>query len=382
VKYQAKIVELKPADPGYAYPTYEYLDEHGHMQRVTDDNAQVIQPWDMVKTHKIKVDEHGSIDHSDPRGLIVAIIFMALFFTVGIAGSALGSAFFGIVMILVSLLPFFLMKGSIKESSRRKRAMKQLEPIQGKIIWYKEVTKRSKNSTHTYHYPVVEYLYNGQTFHSVLHNSEDPIHEGETREFYLDIEHEDAFMKEECNNGGRIVSLVFTFCFTIPFLLAGIGIMAPDLLGDMFEWCVNLLNNTQRPSTAPNMDEIGSYIAVGMVVFMIIIMAIPTIKEVAKLLQMLKAKKEGQHVYAAYTKTNDYGRADVQMYEYTYNGQLCKYQTRSFKHEQQIELFIHPNTGKAYAQYDITVQIVKFAVLGGMIVLTSLMSMPFWIELI
>jgi hypothetical protein len=70
------------------------------------------------------------------------------------------------------------------------------------------------------------------------------------------------------------------------------------------------------------------------------------------------------------------------MYEYTYNGQLCKYQTRAFKHEQQIELFIHPNTGKAYAQYDITVQIVKFAVLGGMIVLTSLMSMPFWIELI
>ena len=92
---------------------------------------------------------------------------------------------------------------------------------------------------------------------------------------------------------------------------------------------------------------------------------------------MLKAKRAGQSVYAVYTKTNHYGHTPVQMYEYTYMGQLQRYQSESRKQTEQLELYINPNTGKAYSQYDITKQIAKICIMGVMALMTCLMGLPF-----
>ncbi|MBQ8806432.1 MAG: hypothetical protein IJZ68_08265 [Bacteroidaceae bacterium] len=375
MKYKAKIIEIKPADPGYYYPTYEYTDENGTMQHFTDDNAMVVNPWDLQKTHELDIRD-GKLYNNNAKGLIAALIIMGGFFVIGIFGPTLFSlissnatqSFFGFLFAAMSLIPVFIFgKGSGIRRRRKKRA-RELSTTQGKIVWYKEVVRKSKNSTTTYHYPIVEYLYNGQTLSSQLPDHEDPEHIGETREFFIDMENQDVFTEKTYQAGGAIFGALFGIFFTLPFLLIGIAMMLPEgFVYDIFDAIINGANS----GSIPKVDNIMEYAPLVFVGIFGIALFKPTATEVKKLLTISSACKNGNSAQATYIKTNDFGRREMRVYEYTYMGQTRTFQT-AHRLENNIEVFIHPQTGVAYTKRDKVTQWVKIGILAFVITMMLL----------
>lgn len=373
-KYKGRLIGVEPADPGFSYPTYEYTDKNNQIQQITGKDGVAIFPWDFNKTHTIYIDENGELIPNGPNGLLWALGIMAAFFAIGIGGPMLSERFFGLIFIAVTFIPAFLFGRKRSVKSKRRRGARNLEPTQGEIVWYHEVHRRSSNGpSHTYHYPIVKYQYMGQTFTTVIYDDEAPVHKGETREFYVDIENEDVFTKKQCKGSFIGVSAIFTCFYTLPFLAVGLGIAFPELADALLD----VIFNQVTPGTTIDLSGIMQYGPFVMIGFFVLMLLSAVIRILRDLIPMLQAKKANNVVYATHTGSNDYGRANVHMYEYTYMGRQRTYQARTNSVQSNLELYVHPDNGKAYSQMDITIEFVKLGILLFMVVATSLMSIPF-----
>ena len=373
MKYKGRLIKIEPADPGFAYPTYEYTDENGQVQQITGKDGVAIFPWDFNKTHTIYIDNNGELEANGPNGLLWALGIMAAFFAIGIGGPMLSERFFGLIFIAVAFIPAFVFGRQHAIKSKRRRSARHLEPTQGEIVWYHEVRKRSKNSSHTYHYPIVQYQYMGQTFTTVIYDDESPVHKGDIREFYIDIANEDVFTKNQCKGSLLGVSAIFTCFYTLPFLAVGLGIAFPELADVLLD----IILGHVQPGTAIDLSSIMQYAPFVMIGFFALVILTAIIKILRDLIPMLQAKKSGNIVYAVHTGSNDYGRTHVQMYEYTYMGRQRTYQSRTHMPQSNLELYVHPNNGKAYSKTDITIEFVKLGILLFMTIFTGLTSIPF-----
>lgn len=374
MQYIAKIVDLQPADPGFSYPIYEYRTASGTIERVTAHNAMVINPWDLTKEHKIQVNEHGELVTNQWLGIVLAVGFIAAFIAAGFLLPEAPFAF-GLIFIVVGLIPAFIFGKNAKNRIRRRKAIRSLSPTTGKIIWYQEVVRRTKNSTSVYHYPIVEYHYKGHVMYAKLPDNEPPVHEGEHREFYLDCQHEDIFTVQSIKSGNAF-AVLFTLFFTLPFTFMGVGMMLPEeSMESLLDWATDALI---KITAAGEAAEIGNYTPFVMVGIFLLTLAIPTIKELKKLISILYAKRNGQIANASLIKTNDFGRRSVKVYQYTYMGQPKQYQSTIATGE-HIDIYIHPTTKEAYSQKDILAQGVKLGVLLFMIIMSLCMTLPLFL---
>ena len=373
MKYKGRLISIEPADPGFAYPTYEYTDENNQVQRITGKDGVAIFPWDFNKTHTIRIDQNGELEPNGPNGLLWAFGIMAAFFAIGIGGPMLSERFFGLIFIAVAFIPAFVFGRQYATKRKRRRSARHLEPTQGEIIWYHEVRRRGKNNVHTYHYPIVQYQYMGQTFTTVIYDDESPVHKGETREFYVDIENKDVFTRNQCKGSLMGVSAIFTCFYTIPFLAVGIGIAFPEFSDVLLD----MVFGQVKPGTTINLSGMMQYAPFVMIGFFVLVILTSAIKILCNLVPMLQAKKSGNVVHAVHKGSNDYGRTHVQMYEYTYMGRQRTYQTRVHFPQPNLELSVHQNNGKAYSQMDITLEFVKLGIMLFAMISIYLMSIPF-----
>lgn len=368
MRYQAKLVKIESADPGFYYPTYEYTD-NGQTKQITDKHAITISPWDWTNTHTINVNQKNEIDNNNYRGFIIGLCIFAAFFLFANVAPAIPDAFFGLLFITLSVVPIILIGKSRRLTTRRCNSAKFLYTIEGKIVWYKEVIKRRNNSSKTYHYPVVDYLYNGKKYSAVLPEHEEPLHEGELRRFYLDVNNQDVFTDKSCKHSDGVLSIIFTLFFTVPFMLAGIGIMAPDLMNKL---SLTISQNAVKPDNATIMI-IGQCLPVIVISVFLLALSAPIIIEIKGLCTAKYARCHGTSLCATLVKTNDYGRRDVSIYSYAYQGQIYKYQSQTLK-DQTIEIYVHPKSCKAYSKNDITMHVVKLCILLGILFMVALMG--------
>lgn len=370
MKYKAKLVKVEQSKPGFYYPTYEYTD-NGQTKQITDTKPIPINPWDWTNTHTININKKNEIDNNNYRVFIIGLCIFAVFFIFGGVAPAIPDAFFGVFLIALSIVPIIITGKSRKVTARRKKNAQHLCTIEGKIVWYKEVIKHQKNSATTYHYPVVDYTYNGKKYSAVLPEHEEPLHEGELRRFYLDIHNQDVFTEKSCKHSGKIASVIFMLLFILPCMLAGIGIMAPDLMNTI---SLIISENTVRPGDA-TVVAIGQHLPTIVISVFVLMLGIPTILELKALCTAKHAQRHGTMLYANLAKTNDYGRRAVSIYTYVYQGQIYKYQSQTLK-DPTIEVYVHPKNNKAYSKNDATMHITKMCILIGMLVMIILVG-PF-----
>lgn len=357
--YQAKIVELKENGKGLYYPIYEYQDDTGKTNRVTSASAFIVNPWDLNVTHKITVNEHGAFDYREMKGCMLAIVIVIAFFVIGIVGPFMKESFMGLILVAMSMIPVFLIGNTLHKLLRRKMQSQILHPTKGKVVWYKETTSNNRHSSHVHHYPIIEYSYAGHTLTAALPDKEIPIHIGEQREFYIDIAHKDVFTKESCRLGGQIVGLIIAAIVSLPFLCMSIALTFPGFASVISEFISNNLSFNGM-GNEPMPQKIMYRV---LPCFFLLCLIVQVVKEFAKLSEIQKAKRDGQSVYAAYTKTNDYGRHKVRVYEYTYMGQARQYQSK-YADDGNIELYIHPKSGVAYSKFD-TQSVTKDLIMNG-----------------
>lgn len=377
-QYQAKLVSVRPASTGYVYPTYEYTNNDGQVVQVEGQKAVILNPWDNTKVHTIRINADGSLNQNNSRNGIIVLftgILLVLIYVAGTVKSALGFLLLGIFLMTIALLPVIFSIKSCCKTRKRRASARHIQPISGKIVWYKEVVKHSKNHSKIRHYPIVEYCYQGQMFHAVLPDHEEPMHEGEAREFYLDIEHEDIFTSKSCKSTSIFQGIIFLLFFTIPFFVAGIGVIAPNVV----EQWQNLIPHNWEPGNVLNLESFSQYFPLVCIGMMLSGMIVPVFIQCKTLFDIKNAKQHGQSVYATYIKTNDYGRRHVRLYEYTYNGQKCTYQSTDAK-KGNVELYIHPKTEKAYSQRDTMLCGVKIGIMLFMILMVLLMAGPLYRE--
>lgn len=372
MKCKAKIVDLKPADPGFYYPTYEYT-INGKTERTTSDNAIVVNPWDMDAMHDIHINENGEIKQDATQGIICMLVIMGGFFSIPILFSIIGESVFGLIFMLLALLPIFIWFNGWRTASRRRNAMQRLTPITGKIIWYKEVVTRKKNSTSVRHYPIVEYTYLNNTMSACLPDSEEPVCEGENREFYLDIPHKDVFTEKSTKHTG-FFGAIAGLLITMPFFFVGLMLMIPeDGKEQIYEFIANMFVEFQNVNMDTFIPNIMPYIIIGTFgIFLLPVICITA----TKLIQMHNAKRNGDTLTAHLVKTNDYGRRHVSVYEYMYMGQMHKFQS-SLIHDSTVDLYVNQRTGKAYCKNDFTAEYVKLGIIVFMIVMAILSSSVF-----
>lgn len=381
----AKLVNTRSADHGYVYPTYEYTDSNGQVKQIESDSAIMVHPWDITKTHHINIQPDGSLNTNNPRTLIVVGCILAALSLITIVGPLFGSMFFGFIFIAIALIPTIVSILQCYTVLKRRKNARNSTPIQGKVIWYHEIRKRRRQHTTTYHYPIVEYVYQGQRFYAILPDREEPVSQGEIREFYLDIQHKDIFTDKSCKLSGPLLKSIMAPLITMPFMIPGFLIIAKN----MPAWISPpTIGNNWDLSQFMNFSEMFDYISWYVIGLFLLPMIIILLRKWKILIAIKKAQRYGSCVHATYIKTNKYGRDCVRVYEYTHRGQVCTYQSKYTRKQQRyqhqsketqdalIELYIHPNTNTAYSKRDEMMQKHDITTICLMVIISVIVLVP------
>lgn len=363
MKYQARIIKLDPAEPGLYYPTFEYCDADGKVMQITSSNTTVVNHWDIEKTHTIRIHDDGTITLTHPNSkirlggviaVIMAMILLPLLF---------GEKIMGLFFIGFALAPLIIGIQHIRSIIYRNRLVQSHEPHTGKIVWYHETIRRHDEVRSIQYYPILEYTYNGKVMSIVLPEYEQPVHTGEYREFYIDEKHQTIFTHKTTRQRSILPGVV-AILLSIPFLCVGIMTLLPDNMRDtIYDTLINGWNN----SIGTSFQDYSWVMWLALVLFTLPLVIL-IYKEMRQVRDARYAKMHGTPVTANQISTNQYGSTRVWMYEYTYQGQLCQYQSQTHT-EQTITLYLHPQTQQVYSERDITLKYVEVGLVGGFVAL-------------
>lgn len=363
MKYQARIIKLDPAEPGLYYPTFECCDADGKVIQITSSNTMVVTHWDIEKTHTIRIRDDGTVTPTHPNSTIRLCGVIAVIIAMILLPLLFGETIMGLFFIGFALAPLIIGIQHIWSIIYRHRLVQSHEPHTGKIVWYRETIHRHDEVRSIQYYPILEYTYNGKVLSIVLPEYEQPVHTGECREFYIDDKHQTIFTRQKTRQRS-ILSGVVTILLSIPFLCVGIMTFLPDNIKDtMYDTLVRGWNNSIGVSFQDSSWAMWLALVLFTLPFIIL-----TYKEMRQVCDVRYAKRHGTPVTANQISVNQYGSTRVWIYEYTYQGQLCQYQSDTHM-EQTITLYLHPQTQQAYSEHDITLKYVEVGFVGGFVAL-------------
>lgn len=359
MKYEARIREIKPADPGYFYVTYEYTDEHGSLQHVRADNARPITPFDIKQPHTINV-VNGQLKEDISKGIKTIIACFTFMLLLIAAVSILQEFAIVLILLLFTCIPIF---GCIKEYQHERKCRRigvVASPIDGVIVSYKEVVKRSKNHTNKYYYPVIEYSCGGYTFQHVSSQDEEPLHKGERCLMYLDTQEEFLACETEVKAKSHVwANLIPCLFFLIPAVVITIAILLPDTTkAEIIETFL-----------AQDMPQLIMNLALIPFGFVVCALLFLLGKQILRLLVLNKVIGSSPAIPVRLISEETYGTATVYKYEYIYQGTT---KTHAVKYRiTPEEVHINPHTLDCYTAGDKAQTILLIVILSIFTVLFS-----------
>lgn len=363
MKYQARIIKLAPAEPGLYYPTFECCDADGKVMHITSSNTTVVNHWDIEKTHTISIRDDGTVTLAHPNSTIRLCVVVSVIIAMILLPLLFSEKIIGLFFIGFALAPLIIGIQHIWSIIYRNRLVQSHEPHTGKIVWYRETVHRRDEVRSIQYYPILEYTYNDKVMSIVLPECEQPVHTGECREFYIDEKHQTIFT-HKMTRQRSILPGVIAILLSIPFLCVGIMTLLPDNMRDTI---YNTLANGWDNSIGALFQDSSWIMWLALILFTLPL-AILIYKEMRQVCDARYAIMHGTPVTANQISTNQYGSARVWMYEYTYQGQLCQYQSQTHT-EQTITLYLHPQTQQAYSERDIKLKYTEIGIVGGFVAL-------------